>query len=38
MAGPAPRALDRLPTTIEEGRMLGMYKETKSGQKVQIEL
>ena len=38
LAGPAPRALDRLPTKIEEGRLLVMYKEFKSGQKAQIEL
>jgi menaquinol-cytochrome c reductase iron-sulfur subunit len=38
LAGPAPRALDRLPTKIEEGRLLVMYKEFKSGQKVPIEL
>jgi menaquinol-cytochrome c reductase iron-sulfur subunit len=38
LAGTAPRALDRLPTKIEEGRMLVMYKEFESGQKVQIEL
>jgi menaquinol-cytochrome c reductase iron-sulfur subunit len=38
LAGPAPHALDRLPTKIEEGRMLVMYKEFKFGQKVQIEL
>lgn len=38
LAGPAPRALDRLPTKIEGGRLLVMYKEFKSGQKVQIEL
>ena len=38
LAGPAPRALDRLPTKIEEGRLLVMYKEFKSGKKVPIEL
>ena len=38
LAGPAPRPLDRLPTKIEEGRLLVMYKEFKSGQKVPIEL
>jgi menaquinol-cytochrome c reductase iron-sulfur subunit len=38
LAGPAPRALDRLPTKIQEGRLLVMYKEFKSGQKVPIEL
>ena len=38
LAGPAPRALDRLPTKIEAGRLLVLYKEFKSGQKVSIEL
>lgn len=38
LAGPAPRPLDRLPTKIEEGRLLVMYKEFKSGQKASIEL
>jgi menaquinol-cytochrome c reductase iron-sulfur subunit len=37
LAGPAPRALDRLPTKIEEGRLLVLYKEFKSGQKASIE-
>ena len=30
-AGPAPRALDRLPVKIENGRLLVMYKEFKAG-------
>jgi menaquinol-cytochrome c reductase iron-sulfur subunit len=38
LAGPAPRALDRLPVKIEEGRLLVMYKEFKSGQKLSVEL
>lgn len=38
VAGPAPRALDRLPTKIEAGRLLVMYKEFKSGQKLPVEL
>ena len=38
VAGPAPRALDRLPAKVEEGRVLILYKEFKSGQRVPIEL
>ncbi len=38
LAGPAPRALDRLPTKIEAGRLLVMYKEFKSGRKDIVEL
>jgi len=38
LAGPAPRALDRLPTKIEEGRLLIMYKEFKSGLSNAVEL
>lgn len=38
LAGPAPRALDRLPTKIEVGRLLVMYKEFKSGRKDIVEL
>jgi menaquinol-cytochrome c reductase iron-sulfur subunit len=38
LAGPAPRALDRLPTKIEEGRLLVMYKEFKSGLSNAVEL
>ena len=38
LAGPAPRALDRLPAKIEAGRLLVMYKEFKSGQKASMEL
>jgi menaquinol-cytochrome c reductase iron-sulfur subunit len=38
LAGPAPRALDRLPTKIKEGRLLVMYKEFKSGLSRSIEL
>lgn len=38
LAGPAPRGLDRLPTKIEAGRLLVMYKEFKSGQNMSVEL
>lgn len=38
LAGPAPRALDRLPAKIEAGRLLVMYKEFKSGRKDIVEL
>ncbi len=36
--GPAPRRLDVLPSKTENGRLLVMYKEFKSGQTVPIEL
>jgi quinol---cytochrome c reductase iron-sulfur subunit, bacillus type len=38
LAGPAPRHLDALPSKIEQGRLLVMYKEFKSGVAGQIEL
>ena len=38
LAGPAPRHLDALPSKVEQGRLLVMYKEFKSGVSEQIEL
>jgi menaquinol-cytochrome c reductase iron-sulfur subunit len=38
LAGPAPRPLDRLPVKVEQGRLLVMYKEFKSGLPTQVEL
>jgi menaquinol-cytochrome c reductase iron-sulfur subunit len=38
LAGPAPRHLDALPSKIEQGRLLVMYKEFKSGVPVKVEL
>lgn len=38
LAGPAPRALDRLPTKIESRRLLVMYKEFKPGLSKSVEL
>ncbi|MCE9535722.1 MAG: Rieske 2Fe-2S domain-containing protein, partial [Nitrospirae bacterium] len=38
LAGPAPRALDRLPAKIEAGRLLVMYKEFKPGLSRSMEL
>ncbi len=38
LAGPAPRRLDRLPVKIENGRLLVMYKEYKSGLAAAVEL
>jgi quinol---cytochrome c reductase iron-sulfur subunit, bacillus type len=38
LAGPAPRPLDVLPSKIEQGRLLVMYKEFKSGVTGQVEL
>lgn len=38
LAGPAPRPLDRLPVKVENGRLLVMYKEFKSGLPTQVEL
>ncbi|MEQ1846754.1 MAG: ubiquinol-cytochrome c reductase iron-sulfur subunit [Nitrospira sp.] len=38
LAGPAPRALDRLPAKIESGRLLVMYKEFKAGLSKSVEL
>lgn len=38
VAGPAPRPLDALPAKIENGRLLVVFKEFKSGVAKQIEL
>jgi menaquinol-cytochrome c reductase iron-sulfur subunit len=38
VAGPAPRRLDALPSKVEQGRLLVMYKEFKSGVSGQVEL
>jgi menaquinol-cytochrome c reductase iron-sulfur subunit len=38
VAGPAPRQLDRLPSKVENGRLLVIYKEFKSGVREQAEL
>jgi len=38
VAGPAPRPLDALPSKMEKGRLLVMYKEFKSGVAGKIEL
>ena len=38
VAGPAPRPLDVLPSKVENGRLLVMYKEFKSGIAGQVEL
>jgi menaquinol-cytochrome c reductase iron-sulfur subunit len=38
LAGPAPRQLDALPSKIEQGRLLVMYKEFKSGVPAKVEL
>jgi len=38
LAGPAPRHLDALPSKIEQGRLLVVYKEFKSGVREQVEL
>jgi len=38
LAGPAPRPLDRLPAKVENGRVLVMYKEFKSGSREQTEI
>jgi menaquinol-cytochrome c reductase iron-sulfur subunit len=38
LSGPAPRPLDPLPTKVENGRLLVMYKEFKSGQSRSVEL
>jgi menaquinol-cytochrome c reductase iron-sulfur subunit len=38
VGGPAPRPLDRLPVRIENGHLLVMYKEFKSGTPKQIEI
>jgi menaquinol-cytochrome c reductase iron-sulfur subunit len=38
LAGPAPRPLDRLPTKVEGGQLLVMYKDFKSGLDHAVEL
>lgn len=38
LAGPAPRHLDPLPSKVEQGRLLVMYKEFKSGVATRVEL
>ena len=38
VAGPAPRSLDVLPTKIENGRLLVIYKEYKAGLSKVVEL
>lgn len=38
LAGPAPRPLDVLPSKVENGRLLVMYKEFKSGLTEPVEL
>jgi len=38
LAGPAPRPLDRLPSKIENGRLLVVFKEFKAGEAKAVEL
>lgn len=38
LAGPAPRPLDRLPSKIENGRLLVVFKQFKSGVSQSVEL
>lgn len=38
LAGPAPRPLDSLPSKIEDGRLLVIFKEFKSGVSQAVEL
>ena len=38
VAGPAPRALDALPTKVENGRLFVIYKEYKAGLSTSVEL
>jgi menaquinol-cytochrome c reductase iron-sulfur subunit len=38
VAGPAPRSLDQLPSKVENGRLLVIFKEFKSGVREQAEL
>ncbi len=38
LAGPSPRPLDRLPTKVEDGQRLVMYKDFKSGLDHAVEL
>jgi menaquinol-cytochrome c reductase iron-sulfur subunit len=38
LAGPAPRQLDALPTKVESGQLLVLYREFKPGVADQVEL
>ncbi len=38
LGGPAPRPLDQLPSKVEDGQLLVLYKEFKSGLTEQVEL
>ncbi|CAI4033932.1 Ubiquinol-cytochrome c reductase iron-sulfur subunit [Nitrospira tepida] len=38
LGGPAPRPLDELPSKVENGRLLVMYKEFKAGLPKKVEL
>ncbi|HEY5626381.1 MAG TPA: ubiquinol-cytochrome c reductase iron-sulfur subunit [Nitrospira sp.] len=38
LAGPAPRPLDRLPSKIENGRLLVVFKDFKAGEAKAVEL
>jgi menaquinol-cytochrome c reductase iron-sulfur subunit len=38
LAGPAPRSLDVLPSKVEQGNLLVLYKEFKSGLDHPVEL
>ena len=38
IGGPAPRPLDRLPSRVENGRLLIIYKEYKAGLSKKVEL
>ena len=38
IAGPAPRPLDALPSKVDNGRLLILFKEFKSGVATQVEL
>ncbi|HEU4684225.1 MAG TPA: ubiquinol-cytochrome c reductase iron-sulfur subunit [Nitrospira sp.] len=38
IGGPAPRPLDRLPSRVENGRLLILYKEFKAGLPKKVEL
>lgn len=38
LAGPAPRRLDVLPSKVEDGRLLVMYKEYKAGLREAVEI
>ena len=37
LAGPAPRSLDTLPTKVENGRLLVLYEEFKTGLSAKVE-